>query len=444
MQNVTLAIGGITLGAIYALVALGFNLIYRTVNVLDFAQGDKVVLGGLVALSLVNRNVPLALVFVIVTAGGSGGRVLYHNIVVRPSLRRGPDAAIVATVGALLVLSSGHILIYGATAQPFPQIIGGTVRIGKSHVDSQDFVVWVVVAMVVAAVALFLSRSRYGKAMVASAADPMAAGAVGIDVRQTRVIAAAGAFSLAALAGVLIAPITLAGGVVGPRADAQGIHRGDPRWAEQHLWRGGGRSAAGSVRDACRRSRSLCLPRPAHLRAPDTDLADPAVRTVRREGAAGMKSLRDRLLNDHQSTTWMSGGAVVVGALLFFLLAANDYQLTVGGTVGIDALAAMGLTVVAGRAGQLALGQAGFMAVGAYAAAYGTTHMGLSFIVAVIMGVAIASFLGLVVGYVALRLRGNYLAMATLGLRRDHLRPAAGPGHARRPRRDLWHPPARG
>jgi branched-chain amino acid transport system permease protein len=127
-----------------------------------------------------------------------------------------------------------------------------------------------------------------------------------------------------------------------------------------------------------------------------------------------MRPLRDRLLNDHPSMTWMSGGAVLLGAVLFFLLAANDYQLTVGGTVGIDALAAMGLTVVAGRAGQLALGQAGFMAVGAYAAAYGTTHMGISFIVAVIMGVAVASFLGLVVGYVALRLRGNYLAMATL------------------------------
>ena len=60
----------------------------------------------------------------------------------------------------------------------------------------------------------------------------------------------------------------------------------------------------------------------------------------------------------------MSGGAVVLGAVLFSLLACNDYQLTVGDTVGIDALAAMGLTVVVGRAGQLALGQAGFMAVG--------------------------------------------------------------------------------
>ncbi len=223
MENITLAINGITLGAIYALVALGFNLVYRTVNVLDFAQGDKVVLGGLVALSLVNRHVPLALVFVLVTVGGLLAGVLYHNLVVRPSLRRGPDAAIVATVGALLVMSSGHILIFGATAMPFPNIVGGTVKLGRSDVQAQDFVVWAVVAAVVAAVGLFLSRSRYGKAMVASAADPMAAGAVGIDVRKTRAIAAAGAFSLAALAGVLIAPITLAGGVVGPALTLKGF-----------------------------------------------------------------------------------------------------------------------------------------------------------------------------------------------------------------------------
>ena len=257
MQYVTLAIGGITLGAIYALVALGFNLIYRTVDVLDFAQGDKVVLGGSARADAWSTGMCRShSCSCIITAGGLVAGVLYHDIVVRPSLRRGPDAAIVATVGALLVLSSGHILIYGATAQPFPQIIGGTVRIGSSHVDSQDFVIWGVVAVVVAAVALFLTRDRYGKAMVASAADPMAAGAVGINVRQMRVIAAPLAFSLAALAGVLIAPITLAGGAVGPALTLKGVHGGHARRAEQHLRRGGRRAAARPVRDARRRSRS--------------------------------------------------------------------------------------------------------------------------------------------------------------------------------------------
>jgi len=216
MHYVALAIQGLTLGAIYVLVALGFHLVFRTVGILDFAQGDKVVVGGLLALTLVRSALPLALVVLVVLLAGLCAGVIYEFVVVRPSLRRGPDAAVVATVGALLILSSGHILIWGATAQPFPALVSGSVAIGSSRVDAQDFVVWAVVAVIVVGLALFLERTRYGKAMVASAADPMAAGAVGIDVSRVRIMAAAIAFGLAALGGVLIAPITLAGGTVGP------------------------------------------------------------------------------------------------------------------------------------------------------------------------------------------------------------------------------------
>ena len=127
-----------------------------------------------------------------------------------------------------------------------------------------------------------------------------------------------------------------------------------------------------------------------------------------------MKARLARIVRDEQATTWSSGVLVALGAVLFALFASNDYQLTVGQTVGIDAISAMGLTVVVGRAGQLALGQAGFMAVGAYAVAYGTTKMGVSFIEAILAGVGISFLFGLVVGFAALRLRGNYLGMATL------------------------------
>jgi branched-chain amino acid transport system permease protein len=109
-----------------------------------------------------------------------------------------------------------------------------------------------------------------------------------------------------------------------------------------------------------------------------------------------------------------TGALVAIGAARFFLVSTNEYQLTVGATVGIDAISTIGLTVVVGRAGQLALGQAGFMAVGGYAVAYGTTHSHLSFLVALIVGMAIALALGALVGWIALRLTGNYLAMATL------------------------------
>ena len=223
MQYVAAIVNGLTLGSIYALVALGFTLTFRTVNVLDFGQGDKVVLGGLLALTLVHSHIPLSVAFLIVVAGGLLGGVIYDTIVIRSTIKRGPDAAVVATVGALLILSSGHVLIWGAAGQSFPALINGSITIGKSQVAAQDFLVWGVVAVVVVGMALFLSRARYGKAMVASAADPLAAGTVGIDVRRTRVVAVALAFSLAMLAGVLIAPITLAGGVVGPDLTLKGF-----------------------------------------------------------------------------------------------------------------------------------------------------------------------------------------------------------------------------
>jgi branched-chain amino acid transport system permease protein len=223
MPDLLVIVSGITLGAIYALVALGFHLLFRTVNVLDFAQGDKVVVGGLVALSLTTLDLPLPVIMVLVLAGGLVAGVVYEFLVIRPTLPRGVDATVVATVGALLVLSSGHVLLWGATAKPFPPLVDGSVSVGDTPIDAQNFVIWIVVAVVVCAVAFFLAKMRYGKAMVAGASDPMAAGAVGIDVRQTRMIASAAAFALAALAGVLIAPITLAGGVIGPALTLKGF-----------------------------------------------------------------------------------------------------------------------------------------------------------------------------------------------------------------------------
>lgn len=216
MQYVALAIHGLTLGSIYALVALGFHLIFRSVGVLDFGQGDKVVLGGLAGLTLLHNSLGLAGAFAVVVVGGLLAGVVYDGLVIAPTLRRGPDAAVIATVGALLVMGSGHILVWGATGAAFPPLVGGTVAIGHARVDAQDFLIWGVVALAVVCVVAFLARTRYGQGMVAAAADPMAAGTVGIDVRQSRILAFSLAFGLAGLAGVLVAPLTLAGGTIGP------------------------------------------------------------------------------------------------------------------------------------------------------------------------------------------------------------------------------------
>jgi branched-chain amino acid transport system permease protein len=216
MTYVALAIHGLTLGSIYALVALGFHLVFRATGVLDFAQGDKVVLGGLVGLTLLHRGLPLGVVFLVLVVGGLVAGLAYDAVVIAPTLYRGLDPAIIATVGALLVMGSGHILVWGATGEAFPSIISGYVSIGSARVQAQDFLIWAAVAAAVVVTMIFLSRSRYGQGMVAASADPMAAGTVGIDTRQTRMLAFSLAFGLACLAGVLVAPLTLAGGTLGP------------------------------------------------------------------------------------------------------------------------------------------------------------------------------------------------------------------------------------
>ncbi|MEO9198755.1 MAG: branched-chain amino acid ABC transporter permease [Antricoccus sp.] len=108
--------------------------------------------------------------------------------------------------------------------------------------------------------------------------------------------------------------------------------------------------------------------------------------------------------------------AAAIVLVLYAQLNGDPAGLALGVNIVVAAIAAVGLTLVIGSAGQLALGQAGFMAIGAYGTAYLMLAKGWSFVPAVVVSVALALVVGIVVGYIALRLRGNYLAMATLAV----------------------------
>jgi len=106
--------------------------------------------------------------------------------------------------------------------------------------------------------------------------------------------------------------------------------------------------------------------------------------------------------------------AVILIGFAFTNAGATD--LALGVNIGVAAIAAVGLTLTIGGAGQLALGQAGFMAIGAYGTAYLMRDREVAFLPALAAGVALALVIGVLVGYIALRLRGHYLAMATLAV----------------------------
>ena len=210
MQNLNLLVSGLTLGAIYALVALGFHLVYTMTGIIDFAQGDKVVLGGLIGLSLVGAGLDTyAVLLVLILVVGLVLGVVYDWVAVH---RNGTIAAVAATVGMTLVFANGRSLVWGPDARPFPPVVDGDLAIGNVRITYQSLVVWVVLVLISVGMAFLIERTRVGRGMVAAATDPVAASAVGIDVKRSRAVAFALAFGLATVAGVLVAPITLAGG----------------------------------------------------------------------------------------------------------------------------------------------------------------------------------------------------------------------------------------
>lgn len=223
MRYVTLLVSGLTLGSIYALVALGFHLVFRTAGIIDFAQGEKVVVAGLVALSLIQAGVPLPLALLLVVGGGLVFGVLYDYVVIRPTQRNGPTAAVIATVGASLVLGSGHAIVWGSGQTVFPPLNKGGFNLGGTQIEYQSVWIWVILAAIVAGLTILMRRTRAGKGMVAAASDPLAATVVGINVRRTRIVSFAIAAALAAVAGVLIAPMTLAGGAIGGTLTIKGF-----------------------------------------------------------------------------------------------------------------------------------------------------------------------------------------------------------------------------
>src|SRR5271165_3142733 len=215
-----LVLAGLTVGAGYALVALGMHIILRATRVINFAQGEFVILGGLLAYTLVTLlhfNVWLALAGATVLGFAIG--LAYERIVLRPAARVGELAATIATVGTVYVLLYGHALIWGSLPQPLPFFSGGEQDV-KWHLagfefGAQTLYVLALLALALLALYVFFERTTYGKAIRAAANNPLGARLVGIDVDRARTVSVGLAIALAAFGGTIIGPITLVGGAGG-------------------------------------------------------------------------------------------------------------------------------------------------------------------------------------------------------------------------------------
>lgn len=215
-----LVISGLTVGSGYALVALGIHIILRATRVINFAQGEFVILGGLLAFSFVSAfHVSLWLALSGATTLGFVIGLVYERAILRPAARVGDLAVTIATIGSVYLLLYGHALIWGSLPQPLPFFSGGTSdvswQVAGIRIAAQQVWVLALLAMVLALLWLFFERTTYGKAIRAAANNPLGARLVGIDVDRARAISVAIAIALAAFGGTMIGPITLVGGAGG-------------------------------------------------------------------------------------------------------------------------------------------------------------------------------------------------------------------------------------
>ena len=203
-------LSGVTVGTVYALVALGFTLIYNASDVVNFAQGEFVMLGGMVTFFAWQAGVPLPLAALLAILAAATIGVLLNKLAIEPARGAPVVSLIIITIGASIFLRGSAQLVFDKQLHRFPGFSGDDpLRIFGATMLPQGL--WVIAGAVAIFVALwlFFARTLTGKAVLATANNRIAASLVGINPNHMMTLSFAVSAAIGALAGVLVTPITL-------------------------------------------------------------------------------------------------------------------------------------------------------------------------------------------------------------------------------------------
>jgi branched-chain amino acid transport system permease protein len=201
---------GLTVGAVYALVALGFTLVYNASDVVNFAQGEFVMLGGMVTVFVAAAGVPLPLAALIAVVAAVAVGLLLYWLAIEPARGASAVTLIIITIGASILLRGAAQILFDKQFHKLPSFSGDTpINLFGAAVQPQSFWVLGGAAVIVLLLYVFLERTVLGKAVLATAANRLAARLVGINTTTVMALAFGGSAAIGAVAGILITPITL-------------------------------------------------------------------------------------------------------------------------------------------------------------------------------------------------------------------------------------------
>lgn len=201
---------GLTIGAIYALVALGFVIIYNASHVINFAQGEFVMIGGMATVAFAGAGLPLALAVPAAVLAAVAVGLALEKFAVEPARDASVVTLIIITIGASILLRGLAALVWDKKIHALRPFSGEQpIAFAGATILPQSLWVLGVTLLIVLALAAFFGRTLTGKAMLAASHNPFAARLCGINVRFVLLLSFGLSAALGAIAGILVAPITL-------------------------------------------------------------------------------------------------------------------------------------------------------------------------------------------------------------------------------------------
>jgi branched-chain amino acid transport system permease protein len=223
-QFLQFLIAGLKSGAIYALVALGFTIVFAATGAINFAQGEFFMLGGMLGVFFVGLGLPLplaALAAILVTAAIGAA---FELLAVRPIAGGDPLRIIMVTIGGAVVLRQLALHFFGPNEKALsPFTAGPSLKVLGAYIERQSLWIWGLTALTVIALAVLYRKTMFGRAMRATALRRDAARLVGVNASAMVTVSFALAAALGAVGGLVVAPLTTTSFQVGASMGVKGF-----------------------------------------------------------------------------------------------------------------------------------------------------------------------------------------------------------------------------
>jgi branched-chain amino acid transport system permease protein len=202
-------IAGLKSGSIYALVALGFTIVFAATGAINFAQGEFFMLGGMLGVFFASLGLPLPLAVLAAVACTALFGALFELLAIRPIADGDPLRIIMVTIGGSVVIRQLALHVFGPDELALPAFTkGASIRIAGAAIERQTVWIWVLTLLAVAGLAVLYRKTAFGKAMRATSLQRDAARLVGIDARSMVTWSFVLSAGLGAIAGLSVAPLT--------------------------------------------------------------------------------------------------------------------------------------------------------------------------------------------------------------------------------------------